>query len=108
MADDITNGELARRLDDLRGAVARLIGRDEYAADQRGDDRRFADLARDIAAVREQLTDDVKELRDDMAEAKRSSAEHRQSWRTVIYTGLIPAAVVLLSVLVQLWLSRGR
>jgi hypothetical protein len=107
MADDITNGELGRRLDDLKSIMQGLIGRPEYEADMRAGNHRVDDVCRDLAAFREQHDKDIKAVNQRISEQVKAAAEHRQSWRTVIYTGIIPALVVLVGILVQLWISHG-
>ena len=98
VADEPTNGELARRLDDILRLVAGLVGHAEYAAEMRRVDERVADMRRDfdekLKAVHQRITDE-----------QQVTAAHRMSWRTIIYTGLVPAAVVLASILVQLWIA---
>lgn len=107
MADDITNGELARRLDDLRHMLADLVGRPEYQADQRGTDRRLLDLERDLESLQQQHAKDNEAVYRHIAEQVKAAAERHQSWRTIVYTGLIPAAVVLIGILVQLLLAHS-
>jgi hypothetical protein len=107
VGDDITNGELARRLDELRAIMQSLVGRPEYAADQRSVEHRFADLERTLAEERRARAGEIKTVNDRITDQAKQAAEHRQGWRTVVYTGIVPALVVLLGIFVQLWLARG-
>lgn len=104
MADgaEPTNGELSRRLDTLSASLAQMVGRGEYIADQRGIGERFENVTRRMDDIRRELAEDIRAVRDDAKQAR----EARQGWRTIIYTGLIPALVVLLSILVQIWLAH--
>jgi hypothetical protein len=101
-------GEISRRLEDIRSALDGLVGRREYDADQRALDRQFRDVSRAIDELRRDHDEDIKAVHQRISDHARADSEHRASWRTVIYTGLIPAAVVLLGTLLQLFLiSRG-
>jgi hypothetical protein len=106
VADDISNRELAGRMDDLRISVRELVGRPEYTAYQRDIEHRLGGLSRDLAALRERHDRDVREVSGRLDKAAEDAKEHRLSLRTVIYTGLLPALVVLLGILVQIWLAH--
>jgi hypothetical protein len=115
VADEPTNGELGRRLDDILRNVQSLVSQAQYGADQRRIDEQVAAVRRELTDARRELTEDVAGVRHDADESLRQvhqritdeakrAAESRQSWRTILYTGLIPALVVFLSILVQIWL----
>lgn len=98
MPDEPSNGELGRRLDEIRILVQGLVSRPEYAADQRALEHRLTGLERDIEDVRTQHAKDI--------DAVTAS---RLSWRGIFYTGIVPAVLVLIGVLVQIWLAtRGH
>lgn len=100
VADEPSLGELSRRTDHLTVMLTQLVPRNEYAADRRYDDRRFAEMEADIAEVKRQLADDIRALRE--------SAEKRGSnLRQAIYAGLLPAVLMMLGFAVQIWLARG-
>lgn len=107
MADDPSNGELARRIDDVHQSVLRMVSQELYLAEQRSAERRFGELERAIEKGRQRHDGDMKALNDRIDGQIRAATEHRMSWRQVIWTGLLPALVVLISILVQLWTS-GR
>ena len=104
---DITNRELAAKVDDLRAAVQGLVGRLEYAAYQNDIEHQLGAMdgrqRRDFEALSSRI-DGVNGRIDDQVKA---ASEHRLSWRTVLWTGLLPAAVVLLGTLLQLWLAKS-
>jgi hypothetical protein len=107
VVDDITNRELAGRLEDLRAAIRDYVGRLEYAAYQADLEHRLTALAelhhREITDIR----DDIRQLNARLDDADKAAREHRLSFRTVIYTGLLPAVVVLLGIVVQIILARS-
>jgi len=85
--------------------LAQFVQRAEYAADQRSVERRFDEVERDLADQRRTLADDIKAVRqalDAMAEKRASNA------RQALYAGILPAALVLIGIVVQIWIaSRG-
>ena len=76
--------------------LAGLVLYPEYRESQRGIDRRFEELAADIEELRRQHEQTVK-----------ASAEHRMQWRSVILTGVLPALVTALGILVTVIISHG-
>lgn len=109
MADEPSAGELNRRIDGLAAVTAQLVTRTEYAADRRYEDRRFVEVEKDVAdmrneqaAFRAQISQDLKELAasiKDAAEKRGSNAKQH------VYNGLLPAVLVLLGIAVQIWLA---
>jgi hypothetical protein len=98
VADEPSNGELGRRLDEIRILVQGLVSRPEYSEYQRSMEHRLTNLDRDINDIRMQHAEDVKNL-----------ASNRLSWRAIAYTGLLPALLVLAGVLVNIWIAtRGH
>jgi hypothetical protein len=114
VADEPTNGELARQLADIKLMLAAVVGHPEYAADKRYLDSRFADLADDLAEERRQRADAIEQERRDRAAAIKATNERidagrdtRMHWRTLLWTGALPALVALLGVIVTIALSHG-
>jgi hypothetical protein len=102
-----SNGELARGIADLKAMVASLIGRAEYAAFQQGLEYRFSELTRLAEAERLARENDVKELTERLNNQAKTGAEHRMHWRSVILTGVLPALVTGLGILVTWIISHG-
>jgi hypothetical protein len=102
-----TNGELARRLDSLVALVKDLIGQREYQEFQRSVERRLGVQDRRFAEVRSDAEAEYRELRQEMDESDRRAEQRHLSWRTIIYTGLVPALVAAAAILVNVWLNHG-
>lgn len=100
MADEPSVGELSRRADQLTQMYTQLVGRTEYAADRRYDDRRFGEVEADVSGIR----DELKALRMSIDAA---SEKRGMNMRQAIYAGLFPAGLVLLGIAVQIWLAKG-
>jgi hypothetical protein len=103
VSDEPSNAELGRRLDDIWRLLQPLIGRAEYTADQRAAERRLADITADIDDVRRQHTEDIRAVNERQTAAERATRQGRTHWQTLIFTGLIPAAVAAIAI----WVSRG-
>lgn len=105
MPNEPTLGELSRRMDGVAMSLAQFVQRAEYAADQRLSERRFTELEHDLAEVRRELAADIKAVR----LALDAAAEKRVSnMRQSVYAGLLPAVLVLLGIVVQIWIAaRG-
>lgn len=102
MADEPSTGELARRLIDLQHASQRLMSQELFVAEQRAIERRFMTIERDFEVLEDRFDSEVKAL------ATRIEARERErgaNWRQSVYAGVIPAALLLVSLLVQIWLS---
>lgn len=108
MADEVTSGELGRRLDVIQSLLHGLVSREEYSSDQRHFEHRFTELERDLEAERARRHTEFKELRNEIMTATR---ERGSSVRQGIYSGLVPSLLVLLSIMVSvaltLWGSNG-
>jgi hypothetical protein len=107
VSDEPTNGELARRLDDIYRTLQGSIGQPQYVADQRRIDDRLEDLRRGDAEERRDREAAVRAVHQRITDELASAANNKLSWRTILYTGVIPALIVLLSILVQIWLHGG-
>jgi hypothetical protein len=114
VADEPTNGELARQLADIKLMLAAVVGHPEYAADKRYLDSRFADLASDLAEERHQRAAAIEQERRDRDTAVKAVSERidagrdtRMHWRSLVLTGVLPALVALLGVIVTIALSHG-
>jgi hypothetical protein len=103
VTDAPSPGELSRRIDQVNMTLTHLVQRTEYTADRRFDDRRFNEVESDVAELRRQIADEIKALRVslDAASEKRGT-----NVRQAVYAGLIPAVLLLLSIVVQIWLAR--
>lgn len=104
---DITNGELARGIAELKGMVGGLIGRAEYTADQRSAERRFAELLAGIEDARRQHAEDIRELHQRITDQARSGSEHRMRWHDRVMIGVLPAIAALLVGLITLLAAHG-
>lgn len=105
MADEPSPGELSRRIDGLTAMYAQMVTRAEYTAEQRLVDRRFVEVEKDVADLQRLLAEDVKALKAsiDAAADKRGS-----NMRQAVYAGVLPAVLVLLGIVVQIWIAlRG-
>jgi hypothetical protein len=88
VADEVSTGELARRLDSITTLLQKLVSREEYSSDQRHAERRFTEIEADLKDLQRRMDE-----RD-----KTSSSNVRQA----IYAGLLPSALFLITVLLQL------
>jgi len=116
MTSEPTNGELARRLEDIQRMLSGVVGHPEYEADKRGSDFRLSEVERDLAEERRERAAAIGQERADRAEAIRevnqrisdqakAGAEHRMHWRELLLTGVLPAVVALVGVLVTILLN---
>lgn len=117
MTSEPTNGELERRLQDIQRMLSAVVGVPEYAADKRASDFRQSEVERDLAEERRERSAAISQERADRAEAIRevsqrmteqakAGLEHRMHWRGLLLTGVLPAVVALLGILVTLWISH--
>ena len=106
MADEPSNAELARRLNEIAVLLQQVVGRPEYNADQRHAEHRFTEIERDIEDVRRTHAEDIKEvLRRFDEQAKAGGTNLRQA----LYNGLLPAIFLVVSLLVTVLLAfRGK
>lgn len=103
--DEPSNWELARRLEDIQKMLALVVGHPEYAADRRALDYRLDGLQRDLETERRERAGDVKAVNDRLDKQAEAGVEHRMHWRSLIWTGALPAAVALIAVLVTILLN---
>jgi hypothetical protein len=106
VADDPTNWELARRLDQIWQLINARIGRDEYAEYQRGVDRRYEEAQHDIENLRHRHDTDLAEIRVWIAEELKKISE-RSQWRITIIMGSLSVLAAVASILVTIWLKKG-
>jgi hypothetical protein len=108
-AEEPTHGELARRLDslhaDLRAMAAGLVGRAEYVADQKAIDQRFQVVHERLDDVRRQHAEDIRAVNERVTGGSDARTADRQSWRGVLWTGLLPAIVVLVMGVITIYVS---
>jgi hypothetical protein len=101
-SDPPSIGELTRRLNEMYNSIQRLVSQDLYIAEQRAGLRRFTKIEHDIDALRGRLDADIKALTTRLDSRDR---ERGSNWRMGIYFGFIPTALLLISLLVQVWLT---
>ncbi|MCG5219803.1 hypothetical protein [Streptosporangium sp. KLBMP 9127] len=102
MRTDPSPGELGRRLDDLSSAIQRLMSQDLFIAEQRVGERRFISIERDLEELRRRLDEEFRALATKIETQER---DRGTNWRQSFYAGIIPAALLLVSLFVQIWLS---
>jgi hypothetical protein len=102
VADEPSNAELARRLADIALLLQQVVGRPEYAADQRHTEHRFTEIERDIEDVKKTHSKDIEAIRGllDKAAEKRGT-----DWKQAIYSGLLPAVFLAITLLVTILLA---
>ncbi|TMS00198.1 hypothetical protein [Nonomuraea basaltis] len=89
----------------MTAMLGQLVQRAEYTADRRYDDRRFAEIEADLAELRRTWTDELKALK---ASIDAATEKRGTNVRQAVYAGLIPAVLVLIGIIVQVWLaSKG-
>lgn len=99
MPDEVSLGELARRMDELKVMLRDLVSRGEYATDQRHIERRFGELERDLEVERQARQAADKEIKEQVTSATSTSGTNI---RQAIYSGLIPGVLFLISVLITM------
>ncbi|WP_113703000.1 hypothetical protein [Nonomuraea lactucae] len=104
MADEPSTGELARRLVDLQRAAQRLMSQEVFVAEQRAIERRFITVERDLDALADRLESEIKAL---VTRIETRERDRGANWRQSVYAGVIPAALLLVSILVQIWLATN-
>ncbi|MFI6296696.1 hypothetical protein ACIBEJ_34260 [Nonomuraea sp. NPDC050790] len=113
MADEPTLGELSRRIDGLTSMLAQLVTRAEFSAEQRLVERRFSEIEGDVGDVRRALLSEVTGLRTALegAVARLEAADEKRedkrgsNLRQMVYAGLIPAVLVVLSTVINIWMT---
>lgn len=117
MTDEPSNGELARRLDDIRHMLGSVVGHPEYAADKRALDYRLTDMGDEIAQERRDRVDAidlerreraeaVKAVNDRITEQATAGLEHRRHWRELLWQGALPALATIVIGLLALWAAH--
>ncbi|MBT2230388.1 hypothetical protein [Nonomuraea sp. NEAU-A123] len=102
MRDEPSNGELARRLVDLQDATLKLMSQELFVAEQRANERRFTLLERDLKGLGERVDNELSQLGVHIESRKR---DRGANWRQGVYSGVLPAVLLLISILVQIWLA---
>lgn len=112
MTDEPSTRELARRLDEILRLLQGLVSRAEYTADQRHSEHRFNELEHDILEKRHAHDEDVRELRTELNTIRDQLAKTRDSsgvnFRQAVYSGLIPAILLLVTLLVGFLQIKGK
>jgi hypothetical protein len=101
-----TNWELSRRLQDIQQMLAGVVGHPEYAADRQANEYRLSELQRQVEAERRQRAEELKAVNDRVDKQAEAGVEHRQHWRTLLWTGALPATVALIGVIVALLIAH--
>lgn len=115
MSDEISTGELARRLDEFARLLQGLVSRVEYTEYQRHVEHRFTELEHDILEKRHAHDEDMREIRAELNAVRAELAKTRESgtresgvnFRQAIYSGLIPAILLLVTLLVGFLQIKG-
>ncbi len=109
MTDEISPGELARRLDEILRVVQSLVSRAEYTADQRHIEHRFGEIEHDITDKRRVHDRDIHDLREELKAVRAKVEEESKSdgvnFRQAIYMGLVPGIVMVITLLVSVLLA---
>ncbi|ERR1700742_2786952 len=96
MAEQPSNTDLAWRLEQIQRNLTELVGRPEYTARQEAATTKLAELQADILTLDRKLEDH-----------ERSHHEAHHNWRTLIYTGVLPALVAVLAIVTQIIIAHG-
>ncbi|GIH94314.1 hypothetical protein ACFFMN_05745 [Planobispora siamensis] len=102
MHHDPSPGELARRLNDLQYAAQRLTSQELFLAEQRASERRFTSIERDLEELQRRIDEELKSI---ISRIEARERDRGANWRQSVYAGVIPAGLLLVSLLVQIWLS---
>lgn len=116
--DQPTNGELARRLEEIRQMLGGVVGHPEYAADKRALDYRLSSLSGElseerhdrVAAVeqeRRERSEAIKAVNDRITSQVRDGVENRRHWRELLWQGALPALATIAVGLLALWAAHG-
>ncbi|HEY9367573.1 hypothetical protein [Streptomyces sp.] len=101
MADEVSTGELARRIDEVKGILQGLVSRPEYSSDQRHVEHRFTEIERDIEVEKAAREAADKALHERMDKSGTN-------WRQTVFSGLVPGVFFLLTMAVTILLAfRG-
>lgn len=106
MADDVSTGELDRRLGGLgerlgrmEDLLLRLVSVDMHDRAQKETERRFEEVGRDLADERTAREAAIKELKEKL---EQRAAQRGTDWRQVLFQGLIPTLFLLVTFLFQI------
>ncbi|HEY7488969.1 MAG TPA: hypothetical protein VH912_31305 [Streptosporangiaceae bacterium] len=100
--DSPSVSELAWRLNEVYNSMQRLVSQELYIAEQRASERRFTEVERDIELLRARFEDDLRTM---TSRFEHRDRERGSNWRQSVYAGVIPTALLLISLVVQVWLS---
>nr|BFE78975.1 hypothetical protein GCM10020093_015760 [Planobispora longispora] len=73
-----------------------------FLAEQRASERRFTSIERDLEELQRRLEEEFRTLTSRIEARER---DRGANWRQSVYAGVIPAGLLLVSLLVQIWLS---
>ncbi|MGI8333469.1 hypothetical protein ACRYCC_26250 [Actinomadura scrupuli] len=97
-------GELARRLDEIVRLLQGLVSRPEYTEYQRHLEHRLAEVDADLAELRRTHAEDIRDIGKRLDERERTNGTNV---RQAIYSGIIPAILFLVGILITISQSRG-
>jgi hypothetical protein len=108
VADDVSTGELARRLDQVLQIVQTLVSRPEYSSDQRHHESRFTEIGRRIDDVERDIADERSARKEGDRVLHERMDKTGSNWRTNLWQGLA-AVLILVGIAVNIWTAtRGR
>lgn len=104
--DEVSPGEITRRLDRLDGRLdgfenllretsLRVVSQDAFNQYRQDADRRFAEVDRDLGQ-------EVSDRKAGDQDLRAGQEKQGSNWRQAIYAGLIPSALFLVGILLQL------
>jgi hypothetical protein len=111
VADEVTLGELGRRLDALGVQLGQLVGRAEYDAHRHATDRQIAELEKDQSALATRLDEIVRrmdERYEQISTQQRAHEDARASQQSQTRVALITAFVAPVVVAVFLLFLRSQ
>lgn len=108
VTDEPSLGEVVRHLHRIEGQLTdlsvRVVSADLYARDQRELERRFGALEREVQGLRDRLERDVGAVE---ARVEAQGTQSGTNLRQALYSGLLPAAICVVTLLVSALSARG-
>lgn len=98
MPDEITNSELARRLDSLQGAIPGYVLKEVYQSEQRLWESRHSELAKDISALEAEMD----KLKEKLATAETKRIDDRRQYIKLFIGALLGGIVPTITLIVSL------
>lgn len=98
MPDDVTNSELARRLDTLQASLPGYVLEKVAAAEKQLWDSRFSEMTKDVSALDTQLD----KLKAELKQSKEKQADERRQYIKLFVGSLLAAIVPTVALVVSL------